>query len=131
MDAWDVSRARDNPCDPRFYGSFVYEFGETLDDDMKRLKEIYQKSQANPKDWLQVLDDFIVAWNGQSHPLRVGVEGQHLPSMARDVLMNKQPKISFKNVDETLRRIRMIKTPMKLTNQAVVSNQHQRVQSRS
>jgi len=31
--------------------------------------------------------------------------------MARDVLMNRQPKISIKNVDETLRRIRMIKTP--------------------
>jgi Xaa-Pro aminopeptidase len=110
MDAWDVSRARDNPCDPRFYGSFVLEFGETLDDDMKHLKEIYQKSQANPKDWFQVLDEFIVAWNGQSRPLTVGVEGQHFPSMARDVLMNKQPKISFKNVDETIRRIRMIKT---------------------
>jgi Xaa-Pro aminopeptidase len=110
MDAWDVIRARDNPCDPRFYGGFVLEFGKTLDEDMEHLKEVYQKSQTDQKDSFRVLDEFLSSWDGQSRPLTVGLEGQHLPSMARDILTNKYSDIHFKNIDETLRRIRMIKT---------------------
>lgn len=109
MDAWDTSRAREPPCEPSFYGDFVLEFGETLDDDMKHLKETYQKSQVDARSAFQLLDDFVTSWNDRLRSLSVGVEGQHLPYLARDILM-KHPQINFISVDETLRRIRMIKT---------------------
>lgn len=115
MDAWDISRSRDNPCEPRLYGGFVLEFGKTLDDDMKQLYEAYQKSQAEPKDSFQIIDEFASSWNGEPRPLLVGVEGQYMPAMARDMLTNKHPRINFKNVDETLLKIRMIKTQDEIT----------------
>ena len=110
MDSWDIARARDKLCEPRFYGRFVMEFGDKLDADMKQFKTVYEQSLANPRDAYQIFDDFVASWDGQTGPLTVGVEDYHLPSRARDRLREKHPSLNLKNVDETLRKVRMVKT---------------------
>jgi Xaa-Pro aminopeptidase len=109
MDAWDVLAREDNPFEPRFYGGFVMEFGERLDDQMKRFKRTYDSSLAQPRDAFQLLYDYIASWNEEGS-LNLGVEGHHLPSLARDIVRRKFPQIRLKDVDATLQRIRMIKT---------------------
>ncbi len=110
MDAWNVLEQKESPCEPLYYGDFVIDLAERLNDQMKQLKQICEKSRAEPRDAFQLVSEFVNSWDGVAGPINVGVESHHLPSRARDMLKSRHPKIEFKDVDDALGKIRMIKT---------------------
>jgi Xaa-Pro dipeptidase len=108
MDEWNVLAEKSNLFDPRFYGGFVLEFGGKKDDEIRQLERIYRQCVEDRKDAFGRLDEFIASWNCSS--LTVGFEGHQLPAEALGLLKKRHPSINFKEVDDTLSMVRMIKT---------------------
>jgi Xaa-Pro dipeptidase len=108
MDEWNVLTARSNLFEPRFYGSFVLQFDGKRNDEIDLLERIYVQCIDDRKDAFGRLDDFFASWGGSS--VSVGFEGCHLPTSALGLLKKRHPSADFKEVDDILSSIRMIKT---------------------
>lgn len=110
MDAPTVLEEKQKPCEPKFYGKFVMNFAEELDEEEDEVRRMYRQCRAQPKDAFQLLFDFIESWGPEDNRLNVGIEARHFPALARDMLRERFPQLHFKNVSHALLRARMIKT---------------------
>jgi Xaa-Pro aminopeptidase len=108
MDEWNVVTAKSSLFEPVFYGSFILQFGGKKNDETSLLERTYKRCIDDRKDAFGRLDDFMNSWGGSS--VNVGYEGHHLPSEALNLLKKRHPSANFKEVDDTLSAIRMIKT---------------------
>ena len=108
MDEWNVLHAKSKLFEPRFYGSFVLEFGGKRNSEITELESVYTQCIRDQKDAFARLDEYVSSWKGEA--LKVGFEGNHMPAQALDRLKKNNPSTTFSPVDETLGLIRMIKS---------------------
>lgn len=110
MDGPAILGQKETPCETRFYGRFILSFGEKLDEMETQLEQAYTQSTMKPTDAFQLVSDFIRSRSAERASLQIGIEGRHFPSVAKDMLSKKHPRIAFGDIDGTLQQVRMVKT---------------------